>query len=167
MTIRTAFYAGSFDPLTNGHLHVIRSAAGLCDCLVVAIGDHPTKAPLFEPRARADLVRAETRVVARELGAEIVVETFSGLAVEAARRSGAALMVRGVRGGTDLEDEFALAGMNAALAPEIRTVLIPASPETRHITATLVRQIASLGGDVSGFVPAGVAQALRARGGGR
>ncbi len=160
---RTALYAGSFDPLTNGHLHVLRTAAALCDRLVVAIGTHPTKAPLLAHEVRAELIRQEADALVRDLGCELRVERFSGLAVEAARAFGARIIVRGVRGGVDLDDEMSMAGMNGAMAPEIATILIPASPATRHVTGTLVRQIANLGGDVSGFVPPGVAAALETR----
>jgi pantetheine-phosphate adenylyltransferase len=91
------------------------------------------------------------------------VRTFSGLAVEAARAAGASLILRGLRDGTDLDDEMRMAAMNAAMAPEIKTVFLAASPSVRHISATLVRQIAGLGGDVSAFVPAAVTQALAKR----
>lgn len=162
MTPRTALYAGSFDPLTNGHLDVIQAGARLCDILVVAVGRHATKQPLLTHDARVALIRAEAGPVVRAAGAVLRVESFSGLAVAAARDVGATFVLRGLRGGTDLDDEMSMAGMNAALAPEIQTVLVPASPATRFVTATLVRQIAALGGDVSPFVPPGVAEALRA-----
>ena len=158
---RTALYAGSFDPLTRGHLDVIRAGARLCDILVVAVGRHATKQPVLTHDARVALIRAEAGPVVRAVGGVLRVESFSGLAVAAARDVGATLVLRGLRGGTDLDDEMSMAGMNAAMAPEIQTVFVPASPETRFITATLVRQIAAMGGDVSPFVTPGVARALR------
>ena len=161
MTPRTALYAGSFDPLTFGHLDVIRAGARLCDILVVAVGRHATKQPLLTHDARVALIRAEAGPVVKAEGAVLRVESFSGLAVAAARDMGATVLLRGLRGGTDLDDEMSMAGMNAALAPGIQTVLLPASPATRFVTATLVRQIAALGGDVSPFVPPGVVKALR------
>lgn len=157
---RTAFFAGSFDPLTNGHLAVIAAAAALCDRLVIAVGLHPGKAPVFSFEERAALIRAETAGLASAAGCALDVTHFDDLAVTAARRAGAGLLIRGIRDGTDLDYEMQIAGMNAAMAPGLRTIFIPASSATRHITATLVRQIARMGGDVSAFAPAGVVEAL-------
>src|ERR1700724_281828 len=161
--IRVALYAGSFDPLTNGHLDVIETAGVLCDELVVAIGVHPGKTPMLGVEERAGLVE---KVCGRRLAAhacKLSVRTFSGLAVEAARAAGASVMLRGVRDSTDLDAEMRMAAMNAAMAPEIKTLFFAASPAVRHISATLVRQIAGLGGDVSAFVPEAVALALAMR----
>jgi pantetheine-phosphate adenylyltransferase len=158
--IRKALYTGTFDPLTNGHVDIIKRATRFCDELVVAIGVHPDKTPLFSAEERAELVR---RVCAHLGGAQnckLSVLTFSGLAVAAAREAGASLLLRGLRDGTDLDYEMEMAGANAMLAHEIPTVFLAASPGVRHIAATLVRQIALLGGDVSSFVPDVVAAAL-------
>jgi pantetheine-phosphate adenylyltransferase len=160
---RVALYAGSFDPLTNGHIDIIASAPALCDELVVAIGIHPGKTPLFSATERAALLEAVFKDMAMNTACAISVRSFSGLAVEAARTAGASLLLRGLRDGTDLDDEMRMAAMNAAMAPEIKTVFLAASPPVRHISATLVRQIALLGGDVSAFVPAAVARALANR----
>ncbi|MBD3845114.1 pantetheine-phosphate adenylyltransferase [Bosea sp. SSUT16] len=160
---RTAFYTGSFDPVTNGHADVIAAAAGLCDRLVVAIGVHPGKAPLLPVEQRADLVRAVASPLLAAKGAVLDVVTFDDLAVDAARRAGATLIIRGLRDGTDLDYEMQMAGMNGTMAPDVQTVFLPASPGVRHITATLVRQIAAMGGDVSAFVPPPVLAALKAR----
>ena len=158
-TVRTGLFVGSFDPLTNGHLDILSQACQLFDRVVVAIGVHPGKTPLFTAEERAGLVR---RVAdAARLEADVTVSFFDGLAVDEARRHGAAALTRGVRDSGDVDYEMQLSGMNGRLAPEIGTVFLPASVETRPITATLVRQIARLGGDVSGFVPAPVAEALR------
>lgn len=158
---RTALYVGSFDPLTNGHLDVIRGAARLCDILVVAVGRHATKQPMLTHDARVSLIRSEAGPVVQAAGCVLRVESFSGLAVAAAREVGATVIVRGLRGATDLDDEMNMAGMNATMAPEIQTVFVPASATSRFVTATLVRQIAAIGGDVSAFVPAGVTRALK------
>lgn len=160
---RSGLYAGSFDPLTKGHLHVIEVAAGFCDRLVVAIGVHPAKVPLFTADERAAVVRAEGGPVAAALGCALEVTTFDGLAVEAARERGATLIVRGLRDGSDFDDEMRMAGMNATMAPDLRTVFVPASVDTRAVSSTLVRQIAAMGGDVSAFVPQGVAEAVARR----
>jgi pantetheine-phosphate adenylyltransferase len=158
--IRVALYAGSFDPLTNGHVDVIESAARLCDELVVAIGVHPGKTPLFSLEERADLIERACHVSVTAQSCKLAVRPFAGLAVDAARAAGARFMVRGLRDGSDLDYEMQMAGMNAAMAPEIKTVFFAASPTVRHITATLVRQIAGLGGDVSSFVPDAALRAL-------
>ncbi len=158
--IRIALYAGSFDPLTNGHLDVIESAAAVCDELVVGVGTHPSKAPLFSPEERAALIEESCKGRLAARSCMLSVRLFSGLAVEAARAAGARIMVRGLRNGSDLDYEMQMAGMNGAMAPEIKTVFLAASPAVGHITATLVRQIAAMGGDVSSFVPDAVLRAL-------
>ncbi len=157
----TGFYAGSFDPVTNGHIDVVRHAVRLCSRLVIAIGVHPGKAPLFSADERAEMIRRECTDLAKAAGAAIDVVTFDDLAVAAARRVKASLFIRGLRDGTDLDYEMQIAGMNEAMAPDIQTVFLPASTMVRPITATLVRQIASMGGDVSRFVPPFVAQELK------
>ncbi len=160
---RIALYTGTFDPLTNGHIEVIRAAASFCDELVISIGIHPGKTPIFSAEERVELISQSCRDILAKLSCILSVRTFSGLAVEAARESGAHYLIRGLRDATDLDYEMQMAGMNAALAPEIQTIFLPASPAVRHITATLVRQIASLGGDISYFVPRNVADALAAK----
>jgi pantetheine-phosphate adenylyltransferase len=167
MTQRVALYTGSFDPLTNGHVDVLRNAAGIFDRIVVAIGVHPGKAPMFSPEQRAALIRESCKDLVEAEHCALQVVTFSGLAVTAAREHGAAFLLRGLRDGTDLDYEAQMAGMNATMAPEIRTIFLMSSPSVRHITATLVRQIASLGGDVTSFVPLAVAEALKGRTGTR
>ena len=156
---RIGFYPGSFDPLTNGHIDVIGAAAMLCDTLVIGIGVHPTKAPLLSPEERARLIEVECRPLCDTRGCALLVTTFDGLAVRAAESHAATLMIRGLRDGTDLDYELQLAGMNAAMTT-VQTVLLPPTSRTRHITATLVRQIARLHGDVTPFVPLSVASAL-------
>lgn len=160
---RTGFYPGSFDPLTNGHLDVIDGAAALCDRLVVAIGIHPGKAPMFTAEERAAMIVAACRPRLEAKGCGLEVTTFDTLAIRAAESCGATVMIRGLRDGTDLDYELQLAGMNAAMAPAIQTILLPPSSRTRHIAATLVRQIAHLGGDVTSFVPPSVATVLQAK----
>ena len=160
---RIALYPGSFDPVTNGHLDVVRHAVGLCDRLVVAIGVHPGKKPLFSIEERLEMVEAIFGPVASAAGCAFDRMTYDGLTVTAAQKAGATIMIRGLRDGTDLDYEMQLAGMNGAMAPEVQTVFVPASPNVRPITATLVRQIASMGGDVSAFVPKTVAASLKTK----
>jgi pantetheine-phosphate adenylyltransferase len=158
---RIALYPGSFDPVTNGHLDVVRHACRLVDRLVIAIGVHSAKAPMFPAEERAAMLRTACGPLADKEGTELEVVTFDDLAVQAARRLGATIFVRGLRDGTDLDYEMQMAGMNAVMAPEVQTVFFPASPSVRPITATLVRQIAAMGGDVSAFVPAIVYETLK------
>ena len=161
--IRKALYTGTFDPLTNGHVDIIARAARFCDELVVAVGVNPDKTPLFTAEERAELVRQSCGRLVGTQSCKLSVLTFSGLAVAAARDAGASLLLRGLRNGTDLDYEMEMASANAVLAPEIQTVFLAASPDVRHITATLVRQIALRGGDVSSFVPEPVAHAIAAK----
>ena len=163
---RIALYPGSFDPVTNGHLDVVRQAVGLVDRLVVAIGIHPGKTPLFTPDERLDMVREVFSPIAAKAGCTVECITFDDLTVTAAKRAGATILIRGLRDGTDLDYEMQIAGMNETMAPEVQTVCLLASPMVRPITATLVRQIAGMGGDVSNFVPKVVASRLKARFGG-
>ena len=158
--MRKAYYPGSFDPMTLGHLDVLVQALNVADHIVLAIGVHPGKSPLFGFDERSDLIVAS----ANEMGLDmdrISVEAFDGLVVDAAATAGANIIVRGLRDSTDLDYEMQMAGMNGTMAPGLQTVFLPASPETRPITATLVRQIAAMGGDVTAFVPDAVSSALK------
>jgi pantetheine-phosphate adenylyltransferase len=158
---RIALFAGSFDPITLGHLDVVRGAVRLADKLVLAVGIHPGKMPLFSPDERLAMLKEICAPIAREAGCELACLTFADLVVAAARRERATILVRGVRDTTDFDYEMQMAGMNAAMAPEITTVFLPAAPAARPITATLVRQIAAMGGDVAPFVPPAVAARLK------
>ena len=160
---RIALYPGSFDPVTNGHLDVVRQACSLVDRLVVAIGIHPGKAPMFTFEERAALIHEAVHAVLPARKGDIEVVSFGNLLVDAARDHGATMIIRGLRNGTDLDYEMQMAGMNGTMAPDLQTVFLPASPSVRTITATLVRQIASMGGDIRPFVPAAVAGALKAK----
>jgi pantetheine-phosphate adenylyltransferase len=161
--IRTGFFSGSFDPMTNGHLDVIGQAAWLCDRLVVGVGSNPNKVSLFTVEERLELIRDAAAPVLKGTGCVLDVVSFSGLAVEAARAAGATLILRGLRDSTDFNYEMQMAGMNGAMAPQLRTIFLPASSPVRPITATLVRQIAEMGGDASPFAPPNVVAALKAK----
>jgi pantetheine-phosphate adenylyltransferase len=158
---RVALFAGSFDPITNGHVDVVRSAARLADRLVLAIGIHPGKVPLFSAEERLAMLKEVCTPIGHAAKCELDFVTFGDLVVTAARRANATILIRGVRDAADFDYEMQMAGMNAAMAPEIQTVFLPASPEVRPITATLVRQIAGMTGDISAFVPAVVAARLK------
>lgn len=161
---RIALYPGSFDPITNGHIDILGQSLALADRVIVAIGIHPGKTPLFTFEERVKLIHEAAGV---EFGPDearrINVISFSNLVIDTARDHNAAYLVRGLRDGTDLDYEMQMAGMNGTLAPNIKTVFLPASPSVRHITATLVRQIAKMGGDITAFVPSCVVSPLRDR----
>ncbi|HSX74199.1 MAG TPA: pantetheine-phosphate adenylyltransferase [Shinella sp.] len=158
-----AFYPGSFDPITNGHIDVLVQALNVAPKVIVAIGIHPGKTPLFSFEERADLIRKSIAEALPARAGDVSVVSFSNLVVDAAREHGARLLIRGLRDGTDLDYEMQMAGMNRQMASDVQTVFLPAGVASRPITATLVRQIAAMGGDVSAFVPAPVFTALKAR----
>lgn len=158
---RTVFYAGSFDPVTLGHLDLIQRAARIFDRVVVGVGVHHGKKPLFADDERVSLLRDEIARLGLAGSATVEVVTFDNLVVDAARSHGAAAILRGIRDATDFDYEMQMTGMNGALAPGLDTVFLPASGAYRHIAATFVRQIAQMGGDVTAFVPPAVAARLK------
>jgi len=164
---RVALYAGSFDPVTNGHLDIVRQAVRLAEGLVLAIGVHPGKTPLFGADERRAMLEETCAPLAKQQGCQFECITFDDLVVTTANRVGATVLIRGLRDGTDFDYEMQMAGMNGAMAPDVQTVFLPASPDVRAVTATLVRQIAGMGGDVSAFVPASVAARLKRKFAGR
>ena len=161
MTI--AFYPGSFDPMTNGHLDVLIQSLNVASQVIVAIGIHPGKAPMFSFEERAELIRHSLTEALPDAVHRLRVVSFANLVVDAAREQGATLLVRGLRDGTDLDYEMQMSGMNRQMAPDIQTVFLPAGTASRPITATLVRQIAAMGGNVETFVPKAVLHALNSK----
>ncbi len=159
--MRVGLYPGSFDPVTFGHVDIVRRAAHLVDRLVIAVGTHHDKHPLFTTEERVKLSAEVLTPVANEIGLELEVTTYGNLTVDAAKDAGATIVIRGLRDSGDFDYEMQMAGMNQALAPEIETVFLASSPGARHIAASLVRQIAAMGGDVSSFVPKVVTAALK------
>jgi pantetheine-phosphate adenylyltransferase len=160
---RIAFYPGTFDPVTNGHVDLLEAALALADAVVVGVGVNAGKSPLLSLTERLDLVAEVIATLPAAERGRVSAVRFEGLAVDAARKAGAALIVRGVRDSSDFNYEMQMAAMNRDLAPALQTVFVPARPAVRHITATLVRQVASHGADVSAFVPAVVVAALAKR----
>ncbi len=151
--IRTAFYPGSFDPVTLGHVDIIRRGAQLVDRLVIGVGTHHGKKSIFSTDDRTDMLQRVCAPLRESCGCEIEVVTYDNLTIDAVKTHEASIILRGLRNGSDFDYENQLAGMNKELAPKVETVFLTSSPKCRHITATLVRQIASMGGDVSSFVP--------------
>jgi pantetheine-phosphate adenylyltransferase len=154
----TAVYAGSFDPVTFGHLDVMRRALRLCDRFVVAVGVHPSRTPLFSVEERLSLLRQVTTEMPN-----VEVVSFDGLLIHFCERLGARLLIRGLRHSMDFEYELQIAQANADMAPGVETVFLPTSLKYGFITASLVREIASHGGDVSRYVPALVVDALKTK----
>ena len=159
---RIALYPGSFDPVTNGHIDVLAQALDIADRVIVAIGVHPAKKPMFSFDERVEMIRRAGKHLGVGLD-RLDVISFDKLVVQAAMAHEATILIRGLRDGTDLDYEMQMSGMNTAMAPGIRTIFLPASAGVRHITATLVRQIAMMGGDVSAFVSADVVRHLKDR----
>ena len=156
---RIAVYPGTFDPVTLGHLDIAARALHMCDSLVVAVGDNRNKNPLFTTEERIALIRESLE--AAGIDGRVRVEYFSGLTVRYAREVGASLIVRGLRAVTDFEWEFQLALINRKQDPTIETVCLMTSQEYSFLSASTVRELALLGGDLSELVPPNVAAALR------
>jgi pantetheine-phosphate adenylyltransferase len=159
---RTGFYPGSFDPVTYGHLDIIARAARIVDRLVLGVGTHHGKAPLIDTDTRVRLLEDVTKPISDHTGIQISVVTFGDLAVDAARRANAGLLIRGLRDATDFDYEVQMSQMNGAMAPDIETVFLAASPANRMIASSLVRQIAQMGGDVTLFIPKESLAAMKA-----
>jgi pantetheine-phosphate adenylyltransferase len=155
---KLAVYAGSFDPVTLGHTDLIERAAQMFSDVIVAIGVHPSRNPLFSIKERMRLVAAVSSHLPN-----VAVESFDGLLIEYCRKRGARFIVRGLRAVTDFEYELQIAHANADLCPEIDTMFLPTRTKNGFISASLVREIASHGGDVSRYAPAVVCDALKAK----
>jgi pantetheine-phosphate adenylyltransferase len=152
----TALYPGSFDPLTNGHVDIIRRGARLFDRIIVAILVNPEKSPLFTAAERVEIAREALADLPN-----VEVDTFDGLLVDYARRRRAGVIVRGLRAVSDFEYELQMALMNRRLNPEVETVfMMPAEPYT-YVSSRLVKEVVALGGSVEGLVPEGVEARLR------
>ena len=161
--MRTALYPGTFDPVTLGHLDIIRRGARLVDRLVIGVAINRDKGPLFSLDERVAMIEAECATVARETGTEILVHPFDNLLIDCARDMGAGIIVRGLRAVADFEYEYQMVGMNRALDDTVETVFLMAEAEHQAIASKLVKEIARLGGDVSKFVTPSVVQALKDR----
>jgi pantetheine-phosphate adenylyltransferase len=160
--MRTGFYPGSFDPITFGHLDVIARAGRLVDKLVIGVGEHAGKQTLLSAEARIDLINQVTRPIAEHTGLRITAVAFSDLAITAAKREKAQIIIRGLRDASDFDYEVQMAQMNGAMSPEIETVFLAASPATRMIASSLVKQIAKMGGETALFLPKEAESVLRA-----
>ena len=153
--MKVAIYPGSFDPITNGHLDVVRRAATMFDRVIVAVAGNEEKTPLFTATERTALVRGAVSQLRN-----VAVDAFDGLLVEYARRKKALVIVRGLRAVSDFEYELQLALMNRKLEPGVETIFLAPKDEYTFISSRMVKEIAKLGGDVSAFVPAAVQKAM-------
>jgi pantetheine-phosphate adenylyltransferase len=159
--MRTGFYPGSFDPITYGHLDVIARAARIVDKLVIGVGTHGTKQSLLTGPERVALIEQVVKPIVEHAGAKITVVMFDGLTVDAAKKAHAGVIIRGLRDASDFDYEVQMAQMNGALTPDVETVFLAASPATRMIASSLVKQIAKMGGDTSLFLPKEAEAAVR------
>lgn len=158
-SMRTAIYPGTFDPITVGHLDIIKRALHISDRLIVAVALDTGKEPVFDLAMRAQLVEEDLLQLGED-SRRVEVRSFSGLLVNFAEEMGANIVVRGLRAVSDFEYEFQMACMNARLKPDVETVFLTASEDTHFISSRFVKQIARLGGDISSFVSPNVARHL-------
>lgn len=161
--MRTALYPGTFDPITLGHIDIIRRATVLVDRLVIGVAINRDKGPLFNLEERVAMIEGECAQLAAETATEIVVHPFENLLIDCAKEVGARIIVRGLRAVTDFEYEYQMVGMNRALDSSVETVFLMADLKHQAIASKLVKEIARLDGDVSQFVPAPVNEALMER----
>lgn len=161
--MRVGLYPGTFDPITNGHMDIIGRAVKLVDKLVIGVAINRDKGPLFSLEERVDMVMTETAHLKAPGNAEIVAVPFENLLMHFAESQGANVIVRGLRAVADFEYEFQMTAMNQQLNREIETVFLMADPKHQAIASRLVKEIARLGGDISGFVSPGVAQKVKAK----
>lgn len=163
MAKRIGLYPGTFDPITNGHIDIISRAVKLVDELVIGVAVNEGKGPLFSLEERVDMVRHEVAPIAKEAGVTISVRPFDILLMSFAEQVGASIIIRGLRAVSDFEYEFQMVGMNMQLNRNIETVFLMAGAEYQAIASRLVKEIASLGGDISAFLPEHVADHVRAK----
>lgn len=160
--MRHAIYPGTFDPITLGHLDIVARAAPLFDRLTVALLVNTRKAPSMAPGERLTVIREALDEELGAVGRAVEVLSFEGLTVDLARRMGARWVVRGLRALGDFESELQMAQLNRTMAPDVDTVFLMTGAELAAVSSTMVREIATLGGDVSGMVPGAVLRRLRA-----
>ena len=161
--MRIGLYPGTFDPVTLGHVDIIRRACSLVDKLVIGVAINRDKGPLFNLEERVAMIEAECAVLAVETGCEIVAHPFENLLIDCAKDVGASIIIRGLRAVADFEYEYQMVGMNRQLDNTIETVFLMAEAQHQAIASKLVKEIARLGGDVSKFVTPAVEHALKER----
>ena len=161
--MRVGLYPGTFDPITHGHIDIIRRGCALVDRLVIGVAINRDKSPLFDLDERVAMIEAEARLLNAETGTEIVVHPFENLLIDCACDVGAGIILRGLRAVADFEYEYQMVGMNRQLNSNIETVFLMAEAQHQAIASKLVKEICRLGGDVSKFVTPDVEEALKNR----
>ncbi len=161
--MRIGLYPGTFDPITLGHIDIIRRGAQLVDRLVIGVAINRDKGPLFDLEDRVAMIESECKLLSEQTGIEIVAHPFENLLINCAHDVGASIIIRGLRAVADFEYEFQMVGMNRAMDDSVETVFLMAEARHQAIASKLVKEIARLGGDVSGFVTPAVEKALIAR----
>jgi len=156
--LKTAVYAGSFDPPTNGHLNVIERAASVADKLIITIANNTSKSAVFTPQERAEMVRELVKPLKN-----VTVELFEGLLVDFMAKRGATIIIRGVRSFSDFEYEFQMALSNKQMRPETETLFMVTDSRYSHLSSTLIKEIVKLGGETHGMIPESVEKQLRAK----
>jgi pantetheine-phosphate adenylyltransferase len=156
MTATVAVYPGTFDPITNGHVDIVRRALALFDHVIVAVADNVRKTPLFSLEERKEMIRAAVGD-----GERVEVDSFSGLLVDYAKRRKAKAIIRGLRAIADFEYEFQFAHMNRHLAPGVETVFLMTSEESFYVSSSLVKEVATMGGDITRIAPPAVVDAFK------
>lgn len=161
--MRIGLYPGTFDPITMGHIDIIRRAAALVDRLVIGVAINRDKGPLFSLEERVEMIEAECAKLSAQTGIEIVVHPFENLLIDCANDVSASLIIRGLRAVADFEYEYQMVGMNRVLDNSVETVFLMAEARHQAIASKLVKEIARLGGDVTSFVTPPVSEALKAK----
>jgi len=159
MIERIGIYPGTFDPVTNGHMDVIKDALKICDKLIIGVAEDTAKTPIFSIEERVELVQND--VDSLDVKDRAITMSFSGLLVDFAKSQNASILVRGLRAVSDFEYEFQLSAMNNRLSPDIQTIFIPASGTNQFLASKLVKEVARLDGDISSFVSRSVAKKLK------
>ena len=158
VSARLAIYPGSFDPITNGHVDILRRALRLFDRVIVAVAQNVRKQALFTVEERAAMIRASLDDID---GSRVEIDSFSGLLVDYAKERGAGVLIRGLRAIADFEYEFQFAHMNRHLAPVVETVFLMTSDESFYVSSSLVKEVATMGGDITRIAPPAVVKALK------
>ena len=161
--MRTGLYPGTFDPITLGHTDIVRRACSLVDRLFIGVAINRDKGPLFSLEERVAMIEAECKTLSAQTGCEIIAHPFDNLLIHCAKDVGASVIIRGLRAVADFEYEYQMVGMNRAMDDSVETVFLMAEAQHQAIASKLVKEIARLGGDISGFVSPAVAAQLKER----